>query len=85
MVSNVWEWCHSLFKPYPYKADDGRENESGLERRVLRGGAWGDRWHEARAVCRTEYNPDRRDDSFGFRVVVAPKLSKLSLIPGPSP
>jgi formylglycine-generating enzyme required for sulfatase activity len=72
MAGNVWEWCHSIFRPYPYKADDGREDESGSERRVLRGVAWGGDWYGARAAYRVDDRPDGRYDDVGFRVVVVP-------------
>jgi formylglycine-generating enzyme required for sulfatase activity len=42
LVNNQWEWTSSKYTPYPYKADDGRENPArGVlksEFRVLRGG-----------------------------------------------
>jgi formylglycine-generating enzyme required for sulfatase activity len=75
MVGNVWEWCHSIFKPYPYKAGDGREQEPGTDVRVLRGGAFLNLWNFARAACRLRHGPGYRDDYLGFRVVVAPRLS----------
>jgi iron(II)-dependent oxidoreductase len=74
MVGNVWEWCHSLYKPYPYQVDDGREDRSALGGRVLRGGSFGNFQRGARCASRDDFSPDDRFDNFGFRVVVSPGL-----------
>ena len=40
MVGNVWEWTSSVFSPYPYRSNDGREEHKLNVRYVIRGGAW---------------------------------------------
>ncbi|MFB6300757.1 MAG: formylglycine-generating enzyme family protein [Halobacteriales archaeon] len=39
MAGNVSEWTLSLYRPYPYDADDGREDPTVNGERVTRGGA----------------------------------------------
>jgi len=73
MIGNVWEWCHSLYKPYPYKADDGREDETASGARVVRGGSFSNSRRYARCACR--YHLGVIDDflhGIGFRVAASP-------------
>ncbi len=39
LAGNTHEWTSSLYRPYPYRADDGREDPDGDGERVTRGGA----------------------------------------------
>lgn len=39
LAGNVHEWTSTIMRPYPYRADDGREEADGLADRVVRGGA----------------------------------------------
>ena len=76
MVGNVWEWCHSLYDPYPYEASDGREREGISKDRVVRGGSFNDHRSSVRTACRLRFDdPDEQRNNLGFRVVIAPRLA----------
>ena len=38
MAGNAWEWVASAYRPYPYRADDGREDPEPGPVRATRGG-----------------------------------------------
>lgn len=52
MVGNAWEWVNSIFSPYPYRADDGREDLEAQGTRALRGGSWINERDRARVAYR---------------------------------
>ncbi len=74
MVGNVWEWCHSLYAPYPYASDKKREDETASGSRVLRGGSYNYSRSYTRCAYRDINLPGHRYHLFGFRMVVAPRL-----------
>jgi formylglycine-generating enzyme required for sulfatase activity len=69
MYGNVWEWCQSKYKAYPYKATDGREDLQSTDVRVMRGGSWESAAKSCRSAYRRRVIPDAR--SIGFRIVLA--------------
>ena len=82
MAGNGWEWTRSAWgedwqKPefgYPYRADDGREDQSRADvLRVVRGGSFIDPDDIVRCAYRRWFPPGARNFDVGFRVV-APGL-----------
>jgi formylglycine-generating enzyme required for sulfatase activity len=70
MAGNVWEWTRSLWRPYPYVADDGREQEAPAGLRVVRGGSYDCAAHQVRCSNRSAINPAYGYDDVGMRVVL---------------
>lgn len=69
LAGNVWEWCSSLYWPYPYNATDGREDPgTGDERRVMHGGSWRSRPVSIRCAVRQGELPADSFEVVGFRV-----------------
>ncbi len=72
MAGNVWEWVNSLYQPYPYNVNDGRENLSASGSRVLRGGSWNNNVDYLRTTIRIGYSPVSTANYLGFRCARSP-------------
>ena len=74
MVGHVWQWTSSLYKPYPYNPNDGREDQYSRDARVLRGGGFSYARWDVRSANRGTLrdNPDNRGGFSSFRVSVSP-------------
>ena len=67
---NVAEWTRSLYKPYPYRPGDGRNDPRASGRRTVRGGSWYDRPKRATSAFRLRYEAHQKVFNVGFRVVI---------------
>jgi formylglycine-generating enzyme required for sulfatase activity len=70
MAGNVWEWTSSLYRPYPYDGNDGREDPGARGARVNRGGSWYyTAWYSRASYRATADQAYRRVADLGFRCV----------------
>jgi len=68
MADDVLEWTRTEYRPYPYRADDGREAISGDRPRVLRGGAFNGDVDDVRYARRRLLDPALGLSSTGCRI-----------------
>jgi formylglycine-generating enzyme required for sulfatase activity len=73
MHGNVAEWTRTVYKPYPYQDNDGRNALEGSAKRTVRGGSWYDRPTRATSSFRLPYEAHQRVYNVGFRVVIESK------------
>jgi sulfatase modifying factor 1 len=80
MHGNIFEWCRDWYHSrLPGGVDpdlsnvQGAMNRDGTYSRVRRGGAWNDPGWACRSALRLRYEPERRSDHIGFRVVAVMK------------
>jgi formylglycine-generating enzyme required for sulfatase activity len=72
MVGNVWEWTNSLYWPYPYNPDDGRESRQAIGFRVLRGASWVNDAKVTHALSRLD-GDFQFFTNVGFRCAISPE------------
>jgi formylglycine-generating enzyme required for sulfatase activity len=77
MHGNVWEYCRDWYHGQllggvdpDLSAVKGVMNRDGTYSRVRRGGAFVEDGWTCRSACRLRYEPERRSDHIGFRLVV---------------
>ncbi len=69
MHGNTFEWCRDWYHPrLPGGVDPDLSGRKATSR-VRRGGCWADEGWPCRSAFRLRFEPDRRDDHIGFRVV----------------
>jgi len=71
LTGNVWEWTLSLYREYPYRDDDGRNDRKAEGPRVVRGGSWFNSQRGARGASRNRDDPVNFSTLIGFRVVLS--------------
>lgn len=73
MHGNVFEWCRDWYHPRLPGGTDPDLSDKPASSRVRRGGCWADDGWPCRSACRIRFEPERRADHIGFRVVATRK------------
>ena len=69
MHGNTFEWCRDWYHPALPGGDDPDLYSAKAVSRVRRGGCWADEGWPCRSAFRLRFEPERRYDHIGFRVV----------------
>jgi formylglycine-generating enzyme len=69
MHGNTFEWCRDWYHPRLPGGADPDLHDVPARSRVRRGGAWTDDGWACRSAFRLRFEPERRYDHIGFRVV----------------
>jgi len=75
LVGNVWELAASEYQAYPAGSHQPQKDFTD-GRTAWRGGSWYNDSSYVRCGARGRYSLDVDDDSYGFRVVLAPRLGE---------
>ena len=70
MHGNTFEWCRDWYHPKLPGGTDPDLYLATASSRVRRGGCWSDEGWPCRSACRLRFEPERRYDHIGFRVVL---------------
>jgi formylglycine-generating enzyme required for sulfatase activity len=69
MLGNIGEWTNSLYAPYPYVREDGREVTSAEGQRVVRGGTFEDSRRFISTLFRKPFEANSSSTFYGVRCV----------------
>jgi len=70
MHGNIFEWCRDWYHPKLPGGVDPDLSSARAASRVRRGGAWTDDGWPCRSAFRLRFEPERRYDHIGFRIVI---------------